>query len=95
MAMSKEKFVRDKPHVNIGLFVIVLMVITVVSYVLPQQIAPGNIIFPVESVLRPNLGVLLSQGLFNGIVYGIVSILVFQVLDRVQVPKHNTEWTNP
>jgi hypothetical protein len=92
--MSKEKFVRDKPHVNIGLFALVLVVVAALTYVLPQQIPPGNIIFPVASVLRPDLGVLLSQGFLNGFVYGVVMVLVFQVTTRARIPKHSPEWTN-
>ncbi|MHA1965549.1 MAG: hypothetical protein ACXACG_17845 [Candidatus Thorarchaeota archaeon] len=92
--MSKEKFVRDKPHVNIGLFIVILTIFVALTYVLPQQIPPGNITFPVESVLRPNLGVLLSQGLVNGVVYAIVGVVGFQVISRARIPKHNPEWTN-
>ena len=92
--MSKEKFVRDKPHVNIGLFAMVLVTVAALTYVFPQQIAPGNIIFPVGSVLRPNLGILLSQGFLNGLVYGIVMVLAFQVTTRVRILKHSPEWTN-
>ena len=92
--MSKEKFVRDKPHVNVGLFVTVLVIVVVLTVIRPQQIPPGNIIFPVESVLRPNLGVLLSQGILNGLVYGTVMVLAFRVTARARIPKHNPEWTN-
>lgn len=92
--MSKEKFVRDKPHVNVGLFILVLVVVVVLTVIRPQQIPPGNIIFPVTSTLRPNLGVLLSQGFLNGLVYGTVMLLAFQITARVRVPKHNPEWTN-
>lgn len=94
ITVSKEKFVRDKPHVNIGLFIMVLVVVAALTYVLPQQIPPGNIIFPVESVLKPSLGVLLSQGFLNGMVYGIVMVLAFQVTTRARISKHNPEWTN-
>jgi len=92
--MSKEKFVRDKPHVNIGLFILVLVIVAALTVVLPQQIPPGNIIFPVESVLRPNLGVLLSQGFLNGLVYGAIMVFAYQVTTRTRIPKHNPEWTN-
>jgi hypothetical protein len=92
--MSKEKFVRDKPHVNIGLFAMVLVIVAALTYVFPQQIAPGNIVFPVESVLRPNLGVLLSQGFLNGLVYGIVMVLAFHITTRVRISKHSPKWTN-
>ncbi|MHA2025280.1 MAG: hypothetical protein ACW98U_05195 [Candidatus Thorarchaeota archaeon] len=92
--MSKEKFVRDKPHVNIGLFVVVLAIAVVMTVLRPQQILPGSIIFPVESILRPNPIVLLSQGFLNGLVYGAVIVLAFQATSRARIPKHNPEWTN-
>ena len=92
--MSKEKFVRDKPHVDVGLFVMVLVVVVVLTVIRPQQIPPGNIIFPVASTLRPNLGVLLSQGFLNGLVYGIVMVIAFRVTARLRIPKHNPEWIN-
>ncbi|MHA1951595.1 MAG: hypothetical protein ACXAAO_02440 [Candidatus Thorarchaeota archaeon] len=92
--MSKEKFVRDKPHVNIGIFIVVLAIFVALTYVLPQQIPPGNIAFPVESVLRPDFVVLLTQSLVNGAVYGIVGVIGFQAISRARIPKHNPEWTN-
>jgi len=94
ITMSKEKFVRSKPHVNIGLFIMVLLFAVVLTVVRPQEIPPGNIIFPVESVLRPNLGILLSQGVLNGLVYGTVMVLTYQAAARARIPKHNPEWTN-
>jgi heme A synthase len=94
ITMSKEKFVRNKPHVNIGLFIMVLVFVVILTLVRPQEIPPGNIIFPVESVLRPNLGVLLSQGFLNGLVYGTAGVLAFQAITRTRIPKHSPEWTN-
>lgn len=82
--MSKEKFVRDKPHVNIGMFIVVMAIVVVLTVLLPQQILPGNIIFPVESILRPNLVVLLSQGFLNGLLYGTVMVLAFQATSRAR-----------
>ncbi len=85
---------RDKPHVNIGMFIVVMAIVVVLTVLLPQQILPGNIIFPVESVTRPNFVVLLSQGFLNGLVYGTVMVLAFQATSRARIPKHTPEWTN-
>ena len=82
--MSKEKFVRSKPHVNIGLFIVVLAIFAMLTYYLPQQIPPGSIAFPVESALRPEFGVLVTQSLLNGVFYGVVGVIGFQAISRVR-----------
>jgi hypothetical protein len=92
--MSKEKFIRDKPHVSIGLFIVVFSVFAALTFILPHQIPPGNIVFPIESALRPDLVTLLNQSLVNGIVYGIIGVLGFQAISHARIPKHNPEWTN-
>ena len=92
--MSNEKFVRDKPHVNIGLFIMVLVFVVILTVVRPQEIPPGNVIFPIKSILRPNLGILLSQGFLNGLVYGTVMVIAYRITARARIPKHNPEWTN-
>jgi len=74
--MSKEKFVRSKPHVNIGL--ILGLIITAfalaagLTFFYPDTILPASqFLFPGTSSLRDPL-VHVTRSLANGAIYGLL-----------------------
>ena len=82
--MSEEKFVRDKPHVNIGLigglFVIGFALAAGLTYLYPDTIPLGYLLLtPEASSLRDSM-LHTSRILVNGILYGIAAVAVGTVI---------------
>ena len=75
--MSKEKFVRSKPHVNIsliaGFFVAAFVLAAGLTYIYPDLILPASqFLFTGTSSLRDS-SVLVTRILANGAVYGLLA----------------------
>lgn len=82
--MSKEKFVRDKPHMNIGLisgiFAVGFAVAAGFTYLYPDMILPGYyLLSPGTSSLRDFM-THASRIALNGVVYGIILVVVSKIL---------------
>lgn len=80
VAISKEKFVRDKPTVNIGLYAglfgFVFALASVLTYFYPDAILPAfYLLNPGTSSLRDS-SVHTSRILLNGVVYGSLAAVV-------------------
>ncbi|MHA1951533.1 MAG: hypothetical protein ACW987_16915 [Candidatus Thorarchaeota archaeon] len=74
--MSKEKFVRNKPHVNfslvLGLFIAVFVIAAGLTYFYPDLILPASqLLYNGTSSLR-NQSVHIARILTNGLVYGLL-----------------------
>ena len=77
--LSKEKFVRDKPHLNIGLlagvFVVGFALAAGLTYLYPDVILPGYyLLSPEASSLRDTM-LHTARVLLNGAVYGIALVI--------------------
>jgi len=83
--MSKEKFVRSKPHVNIGLIVgffsIAFALAAGLTFFYPDTVLPASqFLFPGTSSLRDPL-VHSTRSLANGTIYGLLAgVVAFVVL---------------
>ncbi|MHA2066079.1 MAG: hypothetical protein ACXABY_17045 [Candidatus Thorarchaeota archaeon] len=82
--MSKEKFVRDKPHVNIGvmagLLVVGFAVAAGLTYLYPDTILPAlSLISPGVSSLRDS-SLHLARSAANGAIYGIGLVVVTSII---------------
>jgi len=75
--MSKEKFVRNKPHVNFslvfGFFIAVFVIAAGLTYLYPDQILPASqLLYNGTSSLRES-SIHIARILTNGLVYGILA----------------------
>ncbi len=82
--MSKEKFVRSKPHVNIGLiggfFVIAFALASGLTFFYPDMILPASqLLFAGTSSLRDPV-VHIVRSLANGVVYGLLAGVAVSVV---------------
>lgn len=82
--MSKEKFVRDKPHMNIGLlaglFVIGFSMVAGLTYLYPDMIGPAfYLLSPGTSSLR-DVMLQTTRVLANGVVYGLGLVLLTAIV---------------
>ena len=82
--LSKEKFVRDKPHVNIGLiagvFVIGFAITAGLTYLYPDVILPGYyLLSPGASSLRDTM-LHTTRVLLNGAVYGVALVFTASIV---------------
>ena len=94
--MSKEKFVRDKPHVNIGLMVVVFIAAAAVSYYIPGQVPPGNmfVLTPTSTIVLSSTDTLI-QSLINGAFYMFSYTIIARLMaSRKRTPTHTPEWTD-
>ena len=77
--MSKEKFVRDKPHVNIGLLAGMLVGFALgagLTYFYPDMIGPAfYLLSPGTSSLRDTI-LHTTRVLANGVIYGLGLVLL-------------------
>ena len=78
--MSKEKFVRNKPHVNIGLLAVVFIVVfgfvAGLTYLYPDMILPGYFLLSPEASSLRDTTLQTSRILLNGILYGLGAVAV-------------------
>lgn len=78
--MSKEKFVRDKPHVNIGLivglFIIGFAAAGILTYLYPDTILPAYALLSSGASSLRDSSLHTTRVLLNGILYGGVLGLV-------------------
>ncbi len=84
MFMSKEKFVRDKPHVNIGLiagvFIIGFAITAGLTYLYPDVILPGfYLLSPGASSLRDTT-LHTTRLLLNGAIYGVALVIATSIV---------------
>ncbi|MHA1935732.1 MAG: hypothetical protein ACW97A_10645 [Candidatus Thorarchaeota archaeon] len=82
--MSKEKFVRDKPHLNIGLLAGLLVVgfalAAGLTYMYPDTIAPAYyLVSPGTSSLRDS-SLHIMRSLSNGAIYGLGFMMVSAII---------------
>ncbi len=82
-SLSKEKFVRDKPHLNIGLLFVIFAVGFAIAagltYLYPDTILPGYLLVsPGTSSLR-DIMTHSSRIVLNGVVYGIVLLMASSI----------------
>ncbi len=82
--MSKEKFVRDKPHMNIGLLFVIFAVGFAIAagltYLYPNMILPGYyLLSPGTSSLR-DIMTHASRIALNGVVYGIILVVASSIV---------------
>jgi hypothetical protein len=84
--ISKEKFVRNKPHLNIGLiagvFIVVFAIAAGLTYLYPDTILPGYyLLTPGASSLRDSM-LHTSRIFLNGVLYssltGVAVILILK-----------------
>ncbi|MFW9910449.1 MAG: hypothetical protein ACFFEF_17975 [Candidatus Thorarchaeota archaeon] len=84
--MSKEKFVRSKPHVNIilvlGFFVAAFAIATGLTYIYPDLILPASqLLYTGTSSLRePSIHTvrILTNGLVYGLLVGITTSIILK-----------------
>lgn len=78
--MSKEKFVRDKPHVNIGLmiglFIIGFAAAGSMTYLYPDTILPAYVLFSSGASSLRDSSLHITRILLNGGIYGALLLLV-------------------
>jgi hypothetical protein len=82
--MSKEKFVRDKPHVNIGLmiglFIIGFAAAGAMTYLYPDSILPAYVLLSSGASSLRDSSLHITRILLNGGIYGIGLLLVGEVV---------------
>jgi len=78
--MSKEKFVRDKPHVNIGLmiglFIVGFIAAAAMTYLYPDTIPPAYVLISTGASSLRDSSLHMTRVLLNGGVYGTILLLV-------------------
>ena len=84
MYLSKEKFVRDKPHLNIGLiagvFVVGFALAAGLTYLFPDVILPAYyLLYPEASSLRDTM-LHTTRILTNGAIYGLGLVIVTAIV---------------
>ena len=81
--LSKEKFVRDKPHLNIGLiaaFVIGFALAAGLTYLYPDIVLPAySLLTPGTSSLRDTM-LHTTRVLMNGALYGIALVIAASIV---------------
>lgn len=82
--ISKEKFVRDKPHVNFGLygglFVTVFVIAAGLTYFYPDTILPAYyLLTPGTSSFRDSM-LHINRTLLNGVFYGSLAVIVGAII---------------
>jgi len=81
--MSKEKFVRNKPHLNIGLLAGLLVGFAVgagLTYLYPDMIGPAfYLLSPGTSSLR-DIMLQTTRVLANGVIYGLGLVLLTAIV---------------
>lgn len=78
--MSKEKFVRTKPHIAIILSLAVFIIILGVTFLYPEVVPPGNVLFVPGSALPTNTSTILVEALFNGVLYGFITFVLVTIV---------------
>ncbi len=82
--MSKEKFVRDKPHLNIGLlfgiFAVGFSIAAVLTYLYPDMILPGYYLISLGTSSLRDIMTHASRIALNGVVYGIVLVMASSIV---------------
>lgn len=82
--MSKEKFVRDKPHMNIGLlfgiFAVGFAIAAGLTYLYPDMILPGYYLIDQGTSSLRDIMTHTSRIALNGMVYGIVLVMASSIV---------------
>jgi hypothetical protein len=78
--MSKEKFVRSKPHLNIGLmiglFIIGFVATGLLTYLFPDNILPAYVLLSSGASSLRDFSLHMTRVLLNGTLYGALLVLV-------------------
>jgi hypothetical protein len=82
--MSKEKFVRDKPHVNIGLivglFIVGFVVAGAITFFYPDMILPAYVLLSAGASSLRDSSIHITRVLLNGAIYGGVLALAATII---------------
>ncbi|TFG26482.1 hypothetical protein EU528_14355 [Candidatus Thorarchaeota archaeon] len=82
--MSKEKFVRDKPHVNIGLivglFILGFAAASILTYLYPDSIFPAYALLSSGTSSLRDSSLHTMRVLLNGAIYGGILVLATTII---------------
>ena len=82
--LSKEKFVRDKPHLNIGViagvFVVGFALAAGLTYLYPDTILPGYYLLSLGSSSLRDTMLHTTRVLLNGAVYGVALVIAASIV---------------